>query len=162
MVKHQMQNQRYMMSQNDLISLYSTRLLTLASEIPYLGRLPHPQASATRQSPVCGSGIIVDIVLSNGRVEKFAQDVSACALGSAAASITGTAVIGRTPSELMAARDELYRMLQGDGQVPCPPFDGYHVLLPARSFKNRHASIFWAIEAATEAALEANKRKVIR
>jgi hypothetical protein len=36
--------------------------------------------------------------------------------------------------------------------VPAAPFAGFEVLLPAREFRNRHASIMLAIEAATEAA----------
>jgi NifU-like protein involved in Fe-S cluster formation len=45
-------------------------------------------------------------------------------------------------------------MLKG-GPVPAEPFDGYEVLLPARDYKNRHASILLAIEALAEAMAEA-------
>jgi NifU-like protein involved in Fe-S cluster formation len=39
-----------------------------------------------------------------------------------------------------------------DGPVPPARFDGYEVLLPARDYKNRHASILLALEAICEAA----------
>ena len=42
-------------------------------------------------------------------------------------------------------------MLKEGGPVPPAPFDGYHVLLPARDYKNRHASILLALEAAIDA-----------
>ncbi len=41
------------MSDTDLVSLYSRRILALAADIPHLGRLPAPQATARRRSPLC-------------------------------------------------------------------------------------------------------------
>lgn len=140
------------MSDSDLIKLYSGRILELAADIPHLGRLATPQASVKRRSPLCGSTVTVDLTMENGHVTGFAQDVKACALGQAAASVVGGAVIGRTVEELRAARDSLRLMLKEDGQTPLAPFDGFEVLRPAREYKNRHASILLAIEATTEAA----------
>jgi NifU-like protein involved in Fe-S cluster formation len=48
-------------------------------------------------------------------------------------------------------------MLKEDGPVPDAPFDGLEVLLPAREYKNRHASILLTLEAASEAFAEADK-----
>ncbi len=48
-------------------------------------------------------------------------------------------------------------MLKDDGPVPDAPFDGLEVLLPARDYKNRHASIMLALEATAEAMAEAEK-----
>lgn len=143
------------MSDSDLIKLYSGRILELAADIPHLGRLNAPQATSRKRSPLCGSTVTVDLDLSDGRVSAFAQDVKACALGQAAAAVLGAAVIGRTPAELAAGRDALKAMLRDAGPVPPAPFDGFEVLLPARDYKNRHASILLAIEAAAEAAEQA-------
>lgn len=139
------------MSDSDLIKLYSGRILELAADIPHLGRLPHAQASAKKRSPLCGSTVTADVVVRDGRVAEFAQDVKACALGQASASVLGRVVIGRCRAELEAARDSLRAMLKEGGPVPAAPFDGYEVLLPARDYKNRHASILLALEAVTEA-----------
>ena len=139
------------MSDSDLIKLYSTRILGLAAAIPHLGRLPAPQGSARRRSPLCGSTVTADVVVKEGRVAGFAQDVKACALGQASAAILGEAVVGRTLPELQAARDALSAMLKEGGPVPAAPFQGYEVLLPARDYKNRHASILLALEAVCEA-----------
>lgn len=147
------------MSDNDLIKLYSGRILELAADIPNLGRLPQPDATVRKRSPLCGSTVTVDLTLAEGRVVEFAQDVKACALGQAAASVVGSAVIGRTPEELAMGRDALKAMLKENGPVPPAPFDGFAVLLPARDYKNRHASILLAIEAATEAAKAAETEK---
>lgn len=136
---------------SDLIDLYSARLLALAADIPHLGRLDAPTGTATRRSATCGSTITVDVVMRDGRVAEFAQSVKACALGQAAAAVVGAAALGRTASELSAARDALAAMLKG-GPVPPAPFDGFEALRAAQGYPNRHASILLAISAAAEAA----------
>ncbi|AZL57570.1 iron-sulfur cluster assembly scaffold protein [Tabrizicola piscis] len=139
------------MSDSDLLQLYSNRILALAADIPHHGRLAAPQATVRKRSPLCGSTVTVDVVAKDGRVAEFAQDVKACALGQAAAAVVGAAVIGRTLPELQAAQNQLRAMLKESGPVPAAPFDGFEVLLPARDYKNRHASILLAIEAVCEA-----------
>ncbi|MCB2128815.1 MAG: iron-sulfur cluster assembly scaffold protein [Rhodobacteraceae bacterium] len=143
------------MSETDLIKLYSQRILALAADIPHPGRLENPTASARKRSPLCGSVVTVDVVTRDGKIVEYAQDVKACALGQASAALSGAAMIGRTRSEVVRARDELSAMLRADGAVPQAPFDGFEVLLPARDYKNRHASILLALEATAEAMAEA-------
>jgi NifU-like protein involved in Fe-S cluster formation len=143
------------MSDSDLIKLYSARILALAADIPHHGRLAAPQGSARRRSPLCGSTVTADVMVQDGRVTGFAQDVKACALGQASAAVLGGAVIGRSLPELQAARDALVAMLKDGGPVPLVPFDGYEVLLPAREYRNRHASILLPLEAVCEAMLAA-------
>lgn len=145
------------MSDSDLIKLYSQKILALAADIPHLGRLPAPQGSARRRSPLCGSTVTADVVLKDGRIAEFAQDVKACALGQASAAVAGAAMIGRSRAEIEAARDALRQMLKDEGPVPAAPFAGYEVLLPAREYRNRHASILLALEAAAEAAAAAEQ-----
>jgi NifU-like protein involved in Fe-S cluster formation len=144
------------MSDNaDMIKLYSARILALAADIPHLGRLEGAQASVKRRSPLCGSQVTIDLDMMDGRVLRFGQDVKACALGQAAAAVLGAAVLGRSATELAQARDQLRAMLTAGGPVPDAPFDGYEVLLPARDYRNRHASILLALDAASEAAAQA-------
>lgn len=140
----------------DLMKLYSGRILALAADIPHLSRLDNPQASVKRRSPLCGSTVSVDLDMEGGRVSRFGQDVKACALGQAAAAVLGQVVIGRNAAELAQARDELRAMLTKGGPVPDAPFDGYEVLMPAREYRNRHASIMLALEATAEAAAQAS------
>lgn len=145
------------MSDTDLIKLYSGQILALAANIPHLGRLDAPGASSKRRSPLCGSVVTVDIVVRDGRIAEFAQDVKACALGQAAAAIVGGGVIGRNRAEIEQARDAVAAMLKSGGPTPAAPFGGFEVLLPAREYKNRHASILLAIEATAEAMAQAEQ-----
>lgn len=144
-----------MSADTDLIKLYSGRILALAAEIPHHARLDDPMATVKKRSPLCGSAVTVDLTMQDGQVAAFGQDVKACALGQAAAAVTGAAVIGRTLPELEQARDSLRAMLKEGGPVPAAPFDGFEVLEPARDYKNRHASILLCIEATCEAAAKA-------
>ncbi|SCZ58319.1 iron-sulfur cluster assembly scaffold protein [Epibacterium ulvae] len=141
-----------MPADTDLIKLYSQKILALAADMPHVGRLDTPDATVKKRSPLCGSTVTVDLTIAEGRITSFAQDVKACALGQAAASILGAVVIGCTSDTLNRARQQLKTMLTTeDGPVPLEPFDGFEVLLPAREFKNRHASIMLALDATLEA-----------
>ncbi len=143
------------MSDSDLISLYSGQILALAADVPHLGRLTDAQGTARRRSPLCGSTVTVDVRMEGGRVADFAQDVKACALGQAAAALSGRAMIGRSLGEIEVARDGLRAMLKEGAPPPGAPFAGFEVLIPARDFKNRHASILLALEATAEAVAAA-------
>ncbi len=146
-----------MSGENDLIKLYSGRILALAADIPHLDRLDQPDATVKKRSPLCGSTVTVDVTMKDGRVVEFAQDVKACALGQAAASVVGDAVVGATRAQVETARDQLKTMLKKDGPAPDAPFDGLEVLIPAREYKNRHASIMLALEATAEAMEQAEQ-----
>lgn len=140
-----------MSSETDLIKLYSSRILALAADIPFLESLENPDASAKKRAPLCGSTVTVDLNIASGRIVEFGQDVKACALGQASASVVGQNIIGRTLAEVETARDELKAMLTDGQPAPKAPFADLEVLIPAREFKNRHASILLCLEASLEA-----------
>lgn len=138
-----------------MIKLYSTRILALASNMPHTTRLTDPDGTARKRSPLCGSTVTVDVKIADGRIAAYGQDVKACALGQAAASVVGSAIIGLDRATIQRGRDQLYAMLKADGPVPAAPFDGLDVLEPARDYKNRHASIMLAFDAALAALNDA-------
>jgi NifU-like protein involved in Fe-S cluster formation len=140
-----------MSSDTDLIKLYSSRILALAADMPRTQRLSAPDATAKRRSPLCGSTVTVDVMVKDGVVTDYGQDVKACALGQAAAAVVGAAVVGLTEGQIRQGRDQLLAMLKEAGPVPAAPFDGLEVLEPARDYKNRHASIMLAFDATLDA-----------
>ena len=137
-----------------LSDIYNQRILELAGNIPRLGRLADPQASARMHSKLCGSTVIVDMAMADGRVVNYAQDVKACALGQAAAAIVGSHVIGKTTLELSVLRDQVKAMLKQGGPPPEGEWADVGILEPVRGYKARHASTLLAFEAAAQAALE--------
>ena len=136
-------------------ALYNRDILRLAASIPHQRRLDHPQASVEKRSPVCGSRVVVDIELDGeGRVSALGQEVKACALGQASASLMGAHVVGRSGQELATARDRLSAFLSGKRDDP-GDWPGLDIFREARPFTARHHSILLAFEAAAEAAAQA-------
>ncbi len=142
---------------SELIALYSGQILALAADIPHAKLLDSPMAEVRKRAPLCGSNVAVGLDYDGEKIMRFGQDVKACALGQASASILGAQVLGLSEVQVLNARDQLLALLKTDGPTPDAPFEGYEVLRPARGFKNRHASILLALEATLAAIAEAKK-----
>lgn len=145
-----------MSGENDLIKLYSARILALAADIPTPVTIENAAARVKRRSPLCGSTVTVEVDVDGDILTTLGQDVKACALGQAAAAVAGAAAPGKTLAQITKGRDQLRDMLKGKGPVPDAPFDGFEVLTPATGYKNRHASIMLSMEAIVQAMEEAN------
>ena len=134
-----------------LDEIYNRRVLELAADIPRLGRLAAPNATAKTHSRLCGSTVIVDIVVRDGRVVDFAHDVRACALGQASSSLMARHVIGATAEELLALRETMTNMLKANGPAPKGKWVEFAVLEPVRSYRARHASTLLTFDAVADA-----------
>jgi NifU-like protein involved in Fe-S cluster formation len=135
--------------------LYSAKLLKLAANLPRVGRLAAPDASVEKVAKLCGSRVVVDVKVDGAQVTDFAQDVKACALGQAAASVLGAQVVGATLPELELARDQFRAMLKAGGSPPDGRFSDLSMLAPVKDYPARHASTLLAFEAVTEAVRQA-------
>jgi len=142
--------------------LYSAKILKLAANIPRAGRLAAPDASSEKVSKLCGSRVVVDLRVEDGRVVDFAQDVQACALGQASAAVLGENVVGARVDEIESARDQLRAMLKAGGPAPEGRFVDLKVLEPVKDYPARHASTLLAFEAAAEAARAALEGRAAR
>ncbi|CAH1668692.1 MULTISPECIES: iron-sulfur cluster assembly scaffold protein [unclassified Chelatococcus] len=134
-----------------LNDIYNRRILELAADIPRLGRLAKPQASATAHSKLCGSTVTVDVVMDHDTITDFAHDVKACALGQASSSIMARHVIGATAEELRQVREDMRRMLKDNGSPPRGRWSDLEVLEPVRDYKARHASTLLTFDAVVDA-----------
>ena len=143
-----------------LNDIYNARILELAANIPHLGRLPAPDATATAHSRLCGSTVTVDVSMRDGAVTAFAHDVKACALGQASSSIMARHVLGMSAVELRTVRDDVRRMLKENGPPPTGAWADAAVLEPVRDFKARHASTLLTFDAVVDAVgqIEARQR----
>ena len=136
------------------LDLYTPEISALALGNPYPERLTEGAVSAERRSPICGSRVTVDVVLgADGRVEQVGTLVRACLLGQASSTLLAQHVVGRTPAELVSARDELTEWLAGTG--PMPDWPGINIFTPGLKLTARHPSIRLAFEAPAEAATTA-------
>jgi len=145
-----------MTDNNDLIDLYSKRILALAANIALTERLDNPQSTVKKISPMCGSMVTVDICINENKVVNYGHEVKACALGQAAASVISKTIIGSDVDQILTAREQLINMLTKDGSSPNKPFEELDVLQPAKDFKNRHSSILLTFDAIADAINEIN------
>lgn len=133
-------------------ALYTLDILRLAAATADYPRLTSPDAGAQRRATTCGSTIAIDLSFdADGRVIAYGQDVRACALGQAAATLLARAVVGRNAAELIAARDGLALWLSND-DAPMPDWPQIDLLARARAYPARHGAIRLPFEAAAEAA----------
>ncbi|MCJ8143045.1 iron-sulfur cluster assembly scaffold protein [Ancylobacter sp. A5.8] len=145
-----------------LNEVYNRRILELAADIPRLGRLASPDASATAHSRLCGSTVTIDLAMKDGAVTDFAHEVRACALGQASSSIMAGLVVGSTASELRAVREAVQRMLKENGPVPEGRWAELAVLEPVRDYKPRHASTLLTFDAVVDAVNQIEARDAAR
>jgi NifU-like protein involved in Fe-S cluster formation len=139
--------------------IYNQRILELAGNIPRLGRLTNPDASAKAHSRLCGSTVVIDLSVQDGRVVDFAHEVRACALGQASSSLMARHVIGATAEELNALRDRMTRMLKANGPPPDGKWVEFAVLEPVRDYKARHASTLLTFDAVADALAQIAARE---
>jgi NifU-like protein involved in Fe-S cluster formation len=134
-----------------MATLYTTEILRLATQIPHLGRLPAqqdgPHGSADLRAPICGSRMIVDVILSpRGQVTSIGIEPHACALGQASAALMGRQAIGITASEVAALRAQLQGFLLGESDAP-----DFAIFGAARTHTARHGAILLPFDALAEA-----------
>jgi NifU-like protein involved in Fe-S cluster formation len=143
-----------------LNEIYNNRILELAGNIPRLGRLQAPDASATAHSKLCGSTVTIDLKMDNDEtVTDFAHEVKACALGQASSSIMARNVIGAKASELRELREAVRKMLKENGDPPSGKWADIAVLEPVRDYKARHASTLLTFDAVVSAIDEIESKR---
>jgi SUF system NifU family Fe-S assembly protein len=139
-----------------LDDIYNKQILQFAGAIPRIGRLEHPDATATAHSRLCGSTVTVDLKLEGDTVSDFAHEVKACALGQASSSIMASHIVGATAEELRTVRETMRKMLKENGPPPEGRFGDLKFLEPVRDYKARHASTMLTFDAVVEALDKAN------
>jgi len=139
--------------------VYNSRILELAGNIPRLGRLAAPDATATAHSKLCGSTVTVDLKMEGDTVTDFSHVVKACALGQASSSIMARHVVGSKAAELRSLREAVRRMLKENGTPPTGKWEDIAVLEPVRDYKARHASTMLTFDAVAAAIDQIEARR---
>jgi len=142
-----------------LNDIYNKRIIELAGNIPRLGRLATPDASATAHSKLCGSTVKIDLKMDGPLVTDFAHDVKACALGQASSSIMAQHVVGARADELRGVRETMLKMLKENGAPPEGRFADLRFLEPVRDYKARHASTMLTFDAVVDAIGQIERKR---
>jgi len=142
-----------------LNNVYNHRILELAGNIPRIGRLAVPDATAKAHSKLCGSTVSIDLKMDGDVVTDFAHEVKACALGQASSSIMARHVVGARSGELRELRESVRRMLKENGAPPTGRWADIAVLEPVRDYKARHASTMLTFDAVVSAIDQIETRR---
>lgn len=125
---------------------YTAEILQLSTEIPHLGTLLPPATMVTVVSPVCGSRISLSVLLADGRVERFAWEIEACALGQASAALVGARAVGWRLEEVDSAAQALDALLKSNAPLP-QPLAWLAPMIPVQSVPQRHGSVLLPLRA---------------
>jgi NifU-like protein involved in Fe-S cluster formation len=138
-------------------ALYQEALLRLARAGVGAGRLEAPDGRAERDNPLCGDEVAFDVRLGGDRIAALAHRVRGCVLCQAAASVLGSAGIGRTAAELATAQAAVVAMLEAGGAVPGEPWTAMAAFQPVRAVPSRHRCVLLPFEALAEAVASATR-----
>jgi NifU-like protein involved in Fe-S cluster formation len=131
--------------------LYRKELLRLAADAHGAGRLPAPDATGTAFNPACGDRVTVDLTLEGGRVTAIAHDTRACVLAQASAAILGSALTGRSRTDVETLRSAIAAMLADAAAAPGAPFDTYGVFDGVAGHAARHKCVLLPVDAVLNA-----------
>lgn len=138
------------MSRQERAPLYSPELLGLAVR---LARYPIDEAMGLRgtaRSRSCGSDIVMSLTARpDGAIEKLGMQVSACAVGQAAAAIFAADATGRDCRSIAETLQRLEQWLSGEGAMPA--WKSLDILEVAVPHPGRHGAILLPWKAAQAA-----------
>ena len=142
------------MASSPAARLYTPQILALAVElanVPLHDGLPLRGEARSRS---CGSTLVMGLALDqSGAVNEIGMQVTACAIGQAAAALFARQVAGRDAGQLAKDRDAMQAWLAGEGDRPGWP--GFELLAPARDYPARHGAILLPWNAALDALCKA-------
>jgi len=139
--------------------IYSQRILELAANMKRAERLPHPDATATAHSKLCGSRVTVDLSMEDDVVTDYGQSVKACLLGQSSAAVMGREIVGSTVAELRAVGAAMRKMLKAGGPPPNGRWADLRALEPVKDYKARHASTLLVFDAVEDAIRQIETRR---
>lgn len=139
--------------------IYSGDVLMHAAAITRTQRLTAPDATATAHSKLCGSTVTVDLCMEGDVVTDYGQEVKACLLGQAAASIMAREIVGSTAAELRTVGARMRKMLKEGGPPPSGKWSDLAVLEPVRDYRARHTSTLLVFDAVEAAIAEVERKR---
>ena len=134
--------------------LYTIEILRLAGSLPDAKALARVDGQSEQRSPTCGSSVLAQVQVEDGRVLALSQTVRACAFGQASAALVAKHAVGRNCEEIAVTLAALTEWL--DGSRDDPGGWGLDALTPARSRKSRHGAILLPFRTLLAAVEEAN------
>ena len=134
--------------------IYNKDVLRLAANISRFDPLDAPHARVHVRAPLCGSTLEIELKVEDGRIADYAQNIKACALGQASASVMAQAAIGKDAGEIARIRAIVEKMLKEGGPAPTGEWAGLSALKPAKDAPARHGAILLPFDGVLKALQE--------
>jgi len=135
-------------------AIYNKDVLKLAADIGGMEELKNPDATTSLRSPLCGSSITISISLKEKKIAGYSQEIKACALGQASASVMAKAAIGKSKKDIQSAKEQIVEMLTKGKLLPKGDWAPLSALAAAKDVKSRHGAILLPFEAVLKALTE--------
>jgi nitrogen fixation NifU-like protein len=129
--------------------LYQDALIAQAKAATRAGRLEAADATLTRDNPLCGDRVTLDIRMKESRIADLAHRVRGCLLCEAAASAIGANAVGKTSADIEAA-DQAVRALLENGQKGPDLWPALEAFAPVRDYASRHGCVLLPFETLRE------------
>lgn len=129
--------------------LYNDAIIRAARAGARGERLAEPRTSATRDNPLCGDRVTVDLRLCHGRVSEIGQRTRGCMLTQAAAALVAAHAAGVEAERLRGLEAEVRALLAGRPvSLTWPELEMFR---PVAAVKSRHECVLLPFEALREA-----------
>jgi nitrogen fixation NifU-like protein len=100
-----------------LESVYQELILKHTRTSRFRGELEAPDVVIPMRNPVCGDDILLQLQVTDGRIEEIRFSGHGCAISQAAASMMSEHVVGKSFDEVHAVADRFREMVHGSEEA---------------------------------------------
>lgn len=140
-----------------MTDLYQDQIVALAKAGTRAGRLDPADATLTRDNPLCGDRVTLDIRLDGKRIADVAHRVRGCLLCEAAASAIGAHAVGKTAADVDAVEKSLRALLETQRR-DAALWPGLEAFAPVHDHASRHTCVLLPFETLRELLMQTGRR----
>jgi nitrogen fixation NifU-like protein len=129
-------------------SLYNDAIVAAARDRSHAGRLDKPDRSVTRDNPLCGDRVTLDLGTNGQHVHAIAHKTRGCLLTEAAAALLAKHLSDAGAEVHPELGRQVRTWLEQGGS---PPWPELAVFEPVRAVRSRHECVLLPFEALAEA-----------
>jgi nitrogen fixation NifU-like protein len=129
-------------------AIYNDTIVRTARDRSHAGRLEGADRTLTRDNPLCGDRVTLDLKLDSATVSDARHKTRGCLLTEAAATLVAAHAQGLDPAGAAALVPAVRAYLAGEGPPPWPELAMFE---PVRAVRSRHECVLLPFETLAEA-----------
>lgn len=129
-------------------AIYNDTIVRTARDRSHAGRLEGADRTLTRDNPLCGDRVTLDLKLDSATVADARHKTRGCLLTEAAATLVAAHAQGLDPAGAAALVPAVRAYLAGEGPPPWPELAMFE---PVRAVRSRHECVLLPFETLAEA-----------